>query len=394
MIVVSPHKRIVLPALPPLSLYIHLPWCVRKCPYCDFNSHELRDALPEDDYVAALTADLEHALPKIWGRTVYTVFFGGGTPSVFSPRAIESIIDAVRARVRLVPEAEITLEANPGTVDADRFAGFKAAGVNRLSLGVQSFAAASLRALGRIHDDVQARTAVETARRHFDNLNLDLMYALPQQSMSEALRDIEIAVSYDPSHISAYHLTIEPNTLFYRSPPVLPDDDMAAQMQVEIEQRLAAAGFENYETSAFAMPGKRCRHNLNYWTFGDYLGIGAGAHSKLSSPHRIVREMRCKHPRQYLSSARGADAIQETHDIAIADLPFEFAMNALRLTEGFPLSLFEERTGLPRTHLLQRLDSAERDGLIERDHVQVRPTLRGRRFLNELLQRFLPEAAA
>ncbi len=391
MIPSSLQRQIRLKALPPLSLYVHIPWCVRKCPYCDFNSHELRESLPEQAYVAALVADLEMALPQIWGRSVYTVFFGGGTPSVFSPDAIGMIIDAVRARLRLVPDAEITLEANPGTVDAERFAGFRAAGINRLSLGVQSFDAANLRALGRIHDDRLARDAVEAARRSFDNINIDLMYALPQQSVSGALADVETAIAFSPTHISAYHLTLEPNTLFHRSPPPLPDDDTCAQMQEEIEARLGAAGFENYETSAFALSGRRCAHNLNYWRFGDYLGIGAGAHSKLSFPDRVRREMRSKHPKQYLAKAGDPEGLQEAHDVALADLPFEFMMNALRLTQGFPLAMFEERTGLSVSAILKPLDAAERDGLIERDHVQVRPTLRGRRFLNELLQRFLPE---
>ena len=391
MIPSSLQRQIRLKALPPLALYVHIPWCVRKCPYCDFNSHELRESLPEKAYVAALVADLEMALPQIWGRSVYTVFFGGGTPSVFSPDAIGMIIDAVRARLRLVPDAEITLEANPGTVDAERFAGFRAAGINRLSLGVQSFDAANLRALGRIHDDRLARDAVEAARRSFDNINIDLMYALPQQSVSGALADVETAIAFSPTHVSAYHLTLEPNTLFHRSPPPLPDDDTCAQMQEEIEARLGDAGFENYETSAFALSGRRCAHNLNYWRFGDYLGIGAGAHSKLSFPDRVRREMRSKHPRQYLAKAGDPEGLQEAHDVALADLPFEFMMNALRLTQGFPLAMFEERTGLSLSAILKPLDAAERDGLIERDHVQVRPTLRGRRFLNELLQRFLPE---
>lgn len=384
-------RHIRLKALPPLALYVHIPWCVRKCPYCDFNSHELRESLPEKAYVAALVADLEMALPQIWGRSVYTVFFGGGTPSVFSPDAIGMIIDAVRARLRLAPDAEITLEANPGTVDAERFAGFRAAGINRLSLGVQSFDAGNLRALGRIHDDRLARDAVEAARHAFDNVNIDLMYALPQQGVSGALTDVETAIAFSPTHVSAYHLTIEPNTLFHRSPPALPDDDASAQMQEEIEARLAAAGFENYETSAFAVSGRRCAHNLNYWRFGDYLGIGAGAHSKLSFPDRIRREMRSKHPKQYLANAGDPEGLPEAHDVALADLPFEFMMNALRLTQGFPLAMFEERTGLSLSAVLKPLDAAERDGLIERDHVQVRPTLLGRRFLNELLQRFLPE---
>lgn len=392
MFTVGLPSRVTLKALPPLSLYVHIPWCVRKCPYCDFNSHELRDDLPEQRYVTALVADLETALPQIWGRTVYTVFFGGGTPSVFSPEAIGSILDAVRARVRLLPEAEITLEANPGTVDAERFAGFRAAGVNRLSLGVQSFDARHLRALGRIHDDRLARTAVEAARRTFDNVNLDLMYGLPGQTLDDALADIDAALSYAPTHLSAYHLTIEPNTLFHRSPPALPADDLCAEMQERIESRLAAAGYENYETSAFALPGRRCLHNLNYWRFGDYLGIGAGAHGKLSFPDRIVREMRVKHPRQYLEAAGTATALQDVHEVQARDLPFEFMMNALRLTEGFPLALFEERTGMSRSELLRDLDAAERDALIERDHANVRPTLRGRRFLNELLQRFLPDS--
>ena len=386
--------RVALQALPPLSLYIHIPWCVRKCPYCDFNSHELRSELPERDYIAALIADLDMALPSIWGRTVYTVFFGGGTPSVFRPESIAQIIAAVRARLRLLPDAEITLEANPGTVDAARFAGFREAGVNRLSIGIQSFDARHLRALGRIHDDRGAREAIEAARQSFDNFNLDLMYGLPDQSMDEALSDIDVALSYAPTHISAYHLTIEPNTLFHRAPPALPDDDLCAEMQEAIESRLAAGGFENYETSAFARPGRRCQHNLNYWLFGDYLGIGAGAHGKLSFPDRILRQARCKHPRQYLDAAGTAASLQDDHEIAVADLPFEFMMNALRLTDGFPLAMFEERTGLSTNLVLRALDRAEKEGLIERDHVSVRPSLRGRRFLNELLQRFLPEPAA
>lgn len=386
--------RVALKALPPLSLYIHIPWCVRKCPYCDFNSHELRSELPERDYIAALIADLDMALPSIWGRTVYTVFFGGGTPSVFRPESIAQIIAAVRARVRLLPDAEITLEANPGTVDAARFAGFREAGINRLSIGIQSFDARHLRALGRIHDDRGARDAIEAARQSFENFNLDLMYGLPGQSLDEALSDIDTALSYAPTHISAYHLTIEPNTLFHRAPPALPDDDACAEMQEAIEARLAAAGFDNYETSAFARPGRRCQHNLNYWLFGDYLGIGAGAHGKLSFPDRVVRQMRSKHPRHYLDAAGTAASLQDDHEVAVADLPFEFMMNALRLTEGFPLAMFEERTGLSSNLVLRALDRAEKDGLIERDHLSVRPSVRGRRFLNELLQRFLPEAPA
>jgi oxygen-independent coproporphyrinogen-3 oxidase len=380
-----------LSALPPLSLYIHVPWCARKCPYCDFNSHELRQTLPEPEYVAALIADLEHALPQVWGRSVYSVFFGGGTPSLLSVAAVEEILSSVRARMRLAAEAEITLEANPGTVEAQKFIGFRAAGVNRLSLGVQSLNSRHLKAIGRIHDDVEARRAIEIAQRTFDNVNLDLMYALPEQSLDHATADIDSAIAYRPAHISAYHLTLEPNTLFHRYPPPLPDDDQSSAMQEAIEDRLGAAGYENYETSAFAQPNLRCIHNLNYWRFGDYLGIGAGAHSKLSFPDRIVRALRYKQPQEYMQQAFKGAPTQETHEVTARDLPFEFMLNALRLSEGFALQHFEERTGLARVAVLATLDRAERDGLIERDHVQVRPSLRGRRFLNDLLQRFLPE---
>jgi putative oxygen-independent coproporphyrinogen III oxidase len=389
----SGEQPLRLAALPPLSLYIHVPWCARKCPYCDFNSHELRQGLPEREYVAALITDLEHALPQVWGRSVYTVFFGGGTPSLLSAAAVEEILSAVRARLRLAADAEITLEANPGTVEAARFAAFRAAGVNRISLGVQSFADNFLKSLGRIHDGAQARRAIDIAQGTFDNVNLDLMYALPEQSLADALTDIDAAIAYRPAHVSAYHLTIEPNTFFYRYPPRLPDDDHAAQMQDEIEAQLAAAGYVNYETSAFARHGKRCAHNLNYWRFGDYLGIGAGAHSKLSFPDRIVRSMRYKQPRQYMAQASAGAPEQETHVVGAHDLAFEFMMNALRLSEGFALQLFEERTGLSRTVVLDLLERAERDGLIERDHMHVRPSLRGRRFLNDLLERFLPDSS-
>jgi oxygen-independent coproporphyrinogen-3 oxidase len=392
----NPESRILNPgaprftALPPLSLYIHLPWCVRKCPYCDFNSHEARGELPEGDYVAALTADLDHALPSIWGRKIYTIFFGGGTPSLFSPQSIEAILSAVRARVPLMPESEITLEANPGTVEAEKFRGFRAAGVNRLSLGVQSFNPRLLKAIGRIHDDVEARRAVEIAQAHFDNVNLDLMYALPGQTPAEGAADLAQAVAYGVPHVSAYHLTLEPNTYFHRYPPQLPDDDAAADMQLAAEAALSAAGYVNYETSAFAKPGAQCKHNLNYWTFGDYVGIGAGAHAKLSFPDRVVREARWRSPREYLDKARAGEPIQTQVSVNPKELPGEFMMNALRLAAGFPLALFEERTGLPRTTVLAPLDEAARKGLLVRDHERVTPTERGRRFLNELLQLFLP----
>jgi len=390
----TPHPSPHFKALPPLSLYIHIPWCVRKCPYCDFNSHEAREPIPEQRYVDALIADLEAALPLIWGRKIYTVFFGGGTPSVFSAESIEQILAAVRARVPLSVDAEITLEANPGTFEADKFRAFRAAGVNRLSIGIQSFNHAHLKALGRIHDDTEARAAIEIARANFDNFNLDLMYGLPQQTPAEALADIETALGFSPPHLSAYHLTLEPNTYFHRYPPALPDDDATAQMQDAIEARLAAAGYRHYETSAFALPGRQARHNMNYWTFADYLGIGAGAHSKISLPDRIARQVRFKQPRQYMESAAAGAAIQEQHDIGGDETGFEFMMNALRLTGGFPLVLFEERAGVPLTAVLKQLDEAERRGLIERDHQRVAPTALGRRFLNDLLQIFLPEGGS
>ena len=381
-------------ALPPLSLYIHIPWCVRKCPYCDFNSHEVREPVPETRYVDALIADLEAALPLIWGRKVYTIFFGGGTPSVFAAASIERILAAVRARVPLSVDAEITLEANPGTFEAEKFRGFREAGVNRLSIGIQSFNPAHLKALGRIHDDTEARAAIDMARATFDNFNLDLMYGLPAQTPAEALADIETALAFSPPHLSAYHLTLEPNTYFHRYPPALPDDDATAQMQDAIETRLAAAGYRHYETSAFALPGRQARHNMNYWTFADYLGIGAGAHSKISFPDRIARQVRFKQPRQYMESAESGNAIQEQHDVGDQELGFEFMMNALRLTGGFPLVLFEERVGVPLTVVLKQLAAAEQRGLIERDHQRVAPTPLGRRFLNDLLQIFLPEERA
>jgi len=376
-----------------LSLYIHIPWCVRKCPYCDFNSHEARGTAPEDDYIAALIADLESALPLIWGRKIYTVFFGGGTPSVFSAAGIEQIITAVRARLPLSVDAEITLEANPGTFEAEKFRAYRAAGVNRLSIGIQSFNATHLKALGRIHNDDEARRAIDIARANFDNFNLDLMYGLPGQSVDEARADIKAALAVAPPHLSVYHLTLEPNTYFHRYPPALPDDDIAAEMQENVEGMLATAGYRHYETSAFAQPGRQSRHNMNYWTFGDYLGIGAGAHSKISFPERVLRQARYKQPKQYMESAACGNAVQESHEIGGDEVGFEFMMNALRLNGGFPLVLFEERAGVPLTSVLKQLDIAESKGLITRDHQRVEPTQLGRRFLNDLLQIFLRDQA-
>lgn len=376
-------------ALPPLSLYIHIPWCVRKCPYCDFNSHEARGELPEEEYVAALLLDLEAALPRIWGRQVLTVFIGGGTPSLISVRALDALLAGVRARLPLVADAEITMEANPGTVEAEKFTGFRAAGVNRLSLGIQSFNDRQLKALGRIHDATEARRAVELALRTFDNVNLDLMYALPEQTPDEAAADIAAAIAYAPQHLSAYHLTLEPNTYFHRYPPALPDDDSAAEMQDALEAQLAAAGYEHYETSAFAQDGRRSRHNLNYWMFGDYLGIGAGAHSKISFKNKCLRESRARQPKTYLAQAAAGAVIPESRDITLAELPGEFMMNALRLNQGFDLSLFAARTGLELTRILPTLEQAESRGLLTRDHQRAVPTLLGRRFLNDLMQLFL-----
>jgi len=384
--------RVKLAELPPLSLYAHIPWCLRKCPYCDFNSHERRGDLPEARYVDALVADLEASLPKIWGRRLHTVFIGGGTPSLFAPESIERFITALRTRLRVDPDTEITLEANPGTFEAARFRGYREAGVNRLSLGVQSFDDASLKAIGRVHGADEARRALACALETFPKVNADLMYALPEQSAALALADVREAIALGAPHVSAYHLTLEPDTQFHRHPPRLPDDDLAADMQEAIEATLAAAGFEHYETSAFARPGQRALHNVNYWTFGDYLGIGAGAHGKLSFRDRITREQRERKPETYLRRALEGDAIQESREVSTAELPFEFMLNALRLTEGFAVSLFMERTGLPITAVEAELGKAEAAGLIERDHANIRPTARGRRFLNDLLEIFLPDA--
>lgn len=369
----------------PLSLYVHFPWCVKKCPYCDFNSHEARGHIPEEDYLAALIADLEASLPQVWGRRVSSIFIGGGTPSLLSARAVDTLLAAIRARLTLAPDAEITMEANPGTVEAGKFAGFRDAGVNRVSLGIQSFDDLHLAALGRIHSADEARRAIELALATFENVNLDLMYALPQQTLGQARKDLETAFSFAPQHLSAYHLTLEPNTPFHHAPPPLPDDDLSADMQEMIEETLGAAGFEHYETSAFAIAGRRCAHNLNYWSFGDYLGIGAGAHGKLSSFAGIVRESRRRHPRDYL----GGDFLQERHTVSASELPFEFMMNALRLTGGFPTRLFGERTGLPLSVAADALERARRQDLLTADSERISPTRKGQRFLNDLLQLFL-----
>ena len=406
-----------LTSLPPLSLYVHLPWCLKKCPYCDFNSHEYRGdgngagagagtaggagaqahgapgapAVPEQRYIDALMADLEAALPLIWGRTVHSIFIGGGTPSLFSPASIDRLIGDIRARVPLEADCEITLEANPGTFEKDRFRAFRAAGVTRLSVGVQSFNDRHLKALGRVHDRAQALAAVQEASEAFDTFNLDIMYALPGQTLQELEQDMQTALALKPPHISIYHLTIEPNTYFAKFPPVIPEDDQAYTMLDRITEMTGEAGLRRYEISAYALPGHRCFHNTNYWQFGDYLGIGAGAHSKLSFAHRVVRQVRFREPRLYMDQALAGRAMAQDDDVRRADLPFEYMLNALRLREGFALQDFMARTGLPVTAIAKGLETAERKGLIERDMVRVWPTERGFDFLSDLQELFLAD---
>ena len=384
-----------LPALPPLSLYVHLPWCLKKCPYCDFNSHELRAGdgggeLPEQRYLAALRADLESALPLIWGRNVHSIFIGGGTPSLFSPQAIDQLLGDIRARLKLDPDCEITLEANPGTFEKDRFKAFRRAGVNRLSIGVQSFNDDHLKALGRVHDRAQAIAAVEEAAQAFDTFNLDIMYALPGQTLQNLEQDMHVALALQPKHISIYHLTIEPNTYFAKFPPVIPEDDMAYAMLDRITELTTAQGMARYEVSAYAQPGHRCWHNLNYWQYGDYLGIGAGAHSKLSFPHRIIRQVRSREPKLYMDNALRGNAIALDEEVPRADLPFEYMLNTLRLREGFDLLQFSERTGLAVTAIQKGLAAGEAKGLLVRDLNRVTPTEKGFDFLSDLQSLFLP----
>jgi len=383
---------ITLAALPPLALYVHLPWCLKKCPYCDFNSHEIgrgSGELPEARYLDALLADLESALPLVWGRRVTSVFIGGGTPSLFSPAAIDRLLADIRARLPLEPGCEVTLEANPGTFERERFHAFRAAGVTRLSIGVQSFDDGALRAIGRVHDAEQARAAVAEAASAFDTFNIDLMYALPGQTLAALDRDLDAALAFAPPHLSIYHLTLEPNTVFAKHPPALPDDDTASDMLDLIAARTASIGLQRYEVSAFAKAGHRCVHNLNYWHFGDYLGIGAGAHGKLSFPNRIVRQVRWREPAAYMARALEGKAVSNEHEVAASELPFEFMLNALRLKDGFELALFSERTGVA-THVLDpAIDRAVQRGLLLRDGTAVRPSERGFDFLSDLQQLFL-----
>ena len=383
-----------LPSLPPLSLYVHLPWCLRKCPYCDFNSHEVRGGaagLPEDRYIDAVIADLEQALPLIWGRSVHSIFIGGGTPSLFSPQSIDRLLSALRARLRVDAGCEVTMEANPGTFEKDRFRAFRGAGVTRLSIGVQSFDDRFLQALGRVHNGDQARAAVEEAAASFDTFNLDVMYALPGQTLADLEKDMATALSFAPPHISIYHLTIEPNTYFAKYPPVIPEDDMAYAMLDRITEMTGAAGLGRYEVSAYAKPGHASVHNGNYWSFGDYLGIGAGAHSKLSFAHRIVRQVRLRDPARYMDHALQGNALAQDDEVKRADLPFEYMLNALRLREGFALQDYLDRTGLPLSSIEKALKAAETKGLITRDWQRVTPTERGFDFLSDLQELFLAE---
>ncbi|MDO9402748.1 MAG: radical SAM family heme chaperone HemW [Polaromonas sp.] len=380
-----------LAALPPLSLYVHLPWCIKKCPYCDFNSHEASGEMPEQAYIDAVIADLEASLPLVWGRSVHSIFIGGGTPSLFSPQAIDRLLGDIRARLRLEPDCEITLEANPGTFEKDRFMAFRSAGVTRLSIGVQSFDDHHLKALGRVHDRTQAIAAVEEAAQAFDTFNLDIMYALPGQTIGNLEQDMRQALSLSPPHISIYHLTIEPNTYFAKFPPVVPEEDTAYAMLDRITELTGEAGLARYEVSAYAKPGHGCFHNLNYWQFGDYLGLGAGAHGKLSFAHRVVRQVRFREPKLYMEKAMAGNAVTQETEVSRADLPFEYMLNALRLRDGFKLQDFSDRTGLPITAIQKSLQEAEVKGLIQRDFASVKPTERGFDFLNDLQALFLAD---
>ena len=382
-------------ATPPLSLYVHIPWCVRKCPYCDFNSHEALDDIPEDRYIKALLADLEQDLPAVWGRTVESLFIGGGTPSLFSARGIEQLLSEIRARIPLKPGAEITLEANPGTVDQARFSGFREAGINRLSMGVQSFQDDQLTAIGRIHDGSEALAATESARRAgFENINLDLMFGLPAQTTSQALLDLRTAMDLHPTHLSWYELTIEPNTWFYRHPPVRPDDEALWKMQTAGHSLLSDAGYHRYEVSAYAQEGRQCRHNLNYWQFGDYLGIGAGAHAKISNAatQTITRTSKVKQPRTYLDAAHSKARIGTSTELSADDVMLEFAMNSLRLDSGFTESAFTAATSLPFALIERQVQRAIENELLAEDKDVIKATVKGQRYLNELLQLWMPES--
>ena len=401
MAISSNTNKIVLKALPPLSLYIHFPWCEKKCPYCDFNSHQIKEVLPgsnlqasngfdETRYIKALIADLETELPRIWGRQVHSIFIGGGTPSLLSAQGMDSLLSAIRARVHLEPDAEITMEANPGSVETEKFAGFAKAGITRVSLGIQSFQDAQLKALGRIHNGAEAKRAIEIALQHFKSVNLDLMYGLPMQTLDDAKRDIETALSFNTPHLSLYNLTLEPNTYFANFPPKLPSEDVVDAIFEQSLDLLTKAGFQRYEVSAYSKPGMECKHNLNYWRFGDYIGIGAGAHGKISFPDKVTRQVRERHPETYMQAIeQNGNALIESKEISAADLPFEFMLNTLRLTDGVATNTFSERTGLPLSSISKGLDEASKKGLLDPDPTVLKGTPQGLRYLNNLQELFL-----
>lgn len=393
----SPNK-VSLAALPPLSLYIHFPWCEKKCPYCDFNSHQIKDGAGVDGktgydekrYINALIADLETELPNIWGRQVHSIFIGGGTPSLLSPEGMEELLSSIRARITLEPDAEITMEANPGSVEANKLAGFAKAGINRISLGIQSFQDEKLKALGRIHNGADAKRAVQIAMEHFKSVNLDLMYGLPNQSLEDAKEDIQTALSFKTPHLSFYNLTLEPNTYFANFPPKLPSDDEIDAIFEQNLELLKNMGYQRYEVSAYAKKNQECKHNLNYWRFGDYIGIGAGAHGKISFPNRITRQVRERHPETYMQSIESkGNALVDAKEISAKDLPFEFMLNALRLKDGVDTATFSERTGLPLSVISKGLHEASKKGLLDENPSKLRPTDLGLRYLNNLQEMFL-----
>ena len=384
-----------LTALPPLALYIHFPWCEKKCPYCDFNSHQIKNGIDkvgfdEARYIQALISDLETELPNIWGRQVHSIFIGGGTPSLLSAQGMDQLLCAIRARVNLEPDAEITMEANPGSVETERFAGFAKAGINRVSLGIQSFQDEQLISLGRIHNGEEAKRAVAIALKHFNSVNLDLMYGLPQQTLEKARNDIETALSFKTPHLSLYNLTLEPNTYFANFPPQLPGDDEVDAIFEQNLDLMTKAGYQRYEVSAYAQNNQECKHNLNYWRFGDYIGIGAGAHGKISYPDRITRQVRERHPETYMQAIESkGNALIENQAIPTADLPFEFMLNVLRLKDGVNTSTFSERTGLPLSVISQNLSNASQKGLLDENPAKLKATDRGLRYLNNLQELFL-----
>jgi len=382
-----------LTALPPLALYIHFPWCEKKCPYCDFNSHQVKDGVQgfdEERYIKALITDLETELPRIWGRQVHSIFIGGGTPSLLSPTGMNDLLSAIRARVNLEPGAEITMEANPGSVEADKFTAFAKSGINRVSLGIQSFQDEQLKALGRIHNGEEAKQAIAIAVENFKSVNIDLMYGLPNQSLAAAKADIEIALSFKTPHLSLYNLTLEPNTYFANFPPKLPSEDEIDAIFEQNLELLTAAGYKRYEVSAYAKKDQECKHNLNYWRFGDYIGIGAGAHGKISFPDKVTRQVRERHPETYMQAMESkGNALIESREVSAKDLPFEFMLNTLRLTDGVETKTFSERTGLPLHVISKGLEEASKKGLLDDNPTALKATALGLRYLNNLQEMFL-----